>query len=90
MRVADVHVGFGFDVCGFCSLDKFGVGLCVFYVEFVCECHADYRWAFEAWEQCEGLVDFFPGVGGLGAADFFVCLLVGGAEADVELCGFLF
>ena len=85
-----MHVGFGFDVCGFCFLDEFGVGLCVFHVEFVCEGHADDGWAFEAGEKCEGLVDFFPGVWGLGAADSFVCLFVWGAEVDVELCGFLF
>jgi len=41
------------------------------------------------WSNARVLVDFFPGVWSLGPADFSVCLLVWGAEADVELRGFL-
>jgi hypothetical protein len=85
-----VHVGFGFDIRWLCFLNELGVGLRVFHVEFVCESHAYDSRAFEAVEQCEGLVDSFPIVWSLRPADFSVCLLVGGAEADVELCGFLF
>lgn len=69
-----MHVGFGFDVCGFCFLDEFGVGLCVFHVEFVCEGHADDGWAFEAGEKCEGLVDFFQAFGVWGRQTLlYVC-----------------
>jgi len=45
-----VHVGFGFDVCGFCFLDEFGIGLRVFHVEFACESHSYDGRAFETVE----------------------------------------
>ncbi len=62
----------------------------VFHVESGCECHADHCGAFEVGEHAEGLIEFFPGFWDLWSADLFVGLLVWGAEADVELCGFFF